>query len=163
MKKMKIISIIVLLALAFTTLSGCGSDPVKDDLTKYVNDKLPAVQTLETKAIDALNATTGDSYTDDATMFAAVNDVCIPTSVDAITAVKAITPATKEVTALHEQYVAILTAFNSSYVLLADALSAGDAAKAEEANTALTDAQAQKAAFVTALEALAKDHGLKMK
>lgn len=163
MKKTKIMSIIAALALSFTVLSGCGSDPIQDDLTNYVNNQLPAVQTTETALKDTLNANVGDNYTDDETLLTALNDSVLPLSVDVLAAAEKIVPATEEVAALHKQYVTSLTTLNSALTMLVEALSTGDGDMATEANDLLITAQTQDDEFVAAVAALAKDHGLKLK
>lgn len=160
MKNYKIASILTLLILTVAMLTACGSDPIRDDLKSYVNDKFPAVHALENKAAAAYNAVSGPNYTDDATMLAALKDTVVPASEEALAAAQKLAPATKEVAALNEQYIAALTSYNSSYVALSEALANGDAAKAAESTDLLTTAESQSADYTKALEALAKDHGL---
>ena len=159
MKNLKIVSIFIVLVLAFTMLAACG-DPITDDLKSYINDKVPAIQTLDTKATDAYNAVAGNNYKDDATMLAAINDTVIPASNSALEAAKKVTPATKEVSALNDQYIAALTSYNSGYLTLKDALTNQDASKADQAKKLLATADTQSADYVAATKALAKDHNL---
>ncbi len=160
MKKLKIVSIFIVLSLAFAMLAACGSDPIQDDLKSYINDQMPAVQAKYDTSLDAYNAVAGDSYTDDATMLAALTETVVPTIAEALAAAKAITPATKEVTALNDQYVVALTSYNDAYITIQDALTNSDAAKIDEAAALLQTATTQSADFNTALAALAKDHNL---
>ena len=160
MKSLKIVSGLIVLILASTMLAACGSDPVTDDLKSYINDKVPAVQTLESKAGDAFNASVGDNYKDDATLLAALTDAVIPASDDALTAAKKIAPATKEVTALKDQYVTTLTTYNNGYKTLQEALVNGSASKADEASALFATAEKQKEDYMAAITALGKDHGV---
>lgn len=163
MKNTKIISVIIVLALAFTLLSACGSDPIKDDLTNYIQNEVPALQALDSKAKDVFMAHVANA-TDNATTLADLNDTIIPASNDAIAAAKKVVPATKELAAIHDQYVTYLTTENSGYVKLADVIT-NDSGEAEAANAndLLKTAQSQDDAYLAALKALGKDHGLDVK
>ena len=160
MKHLKIMSIFVVLVFAFSMLAACGSDPVADDLTSYVNDQMPAVQAKYNTALDAYNAVAGDNYTDDATMLASLTETVVPTIADALAAAQAIAPATPEVTALNAQYVTALMTYNDCYTVMQEALANGDATKMDEAAALLETATTQGVDFNDALDALAKDHGL---
>lgn len=160
MKKLRIVSSLIVLSFALSMLVACGSDAIKDDLKSYVNDKLPAAQTLETASGTAFNAVAGNNYKDDATMLASLNDTVIPSINSAIDAANKIAPSTKEVAALNTQYVTALTSYSTAYTTLKDALVNADKDKATEATTLLATAETQKGAFLDAVKALEKDHGL---
>ena len=160
MKNLKILSIFIVLAFILTMLAACGSDPITGDLKSYANDKFPTVHAFELKASNAYNAVAGDNYKDDATMLAALNDTILSASKDAITAAKEITPATKEVAMLNDQYVTALTTYNDGYLALKEALTNGDESKIDEALELFATAETQKGDFLTAVKELGKDHGL---
>ena len=163
MKNLKTVSIFIVLVITLTMLAACGSDPIANELKSYVNEKLPDIQTLESKAGDAYNAVSGDNYTDDATMLAALNDSVLTASNDALEAAKKLAPVEKEVAALNDQYVTALTSYNNGYKALQEALTNGDASKADETITLFATAETQKADFMAAVTALGKDHGVTIK
>lgn len=160
MKSLKIVSIFIVLTLAVAMLAACGSDPIKDDLKTYFNDQVPAIRVISDKATNAYNAVEGNNYTDDATVLAALNGSIVSDSSDALAAAQKLAPATKEVAALNDQFVEVLTAYNTAFTTLQDALTNEDAAKVTEATTAFADAETKNKDFVTALTKLANDHGL---
>jgi hypothetical protein len=160
MKNFKIVSIFIVLALVVAMLAACGSDPIKDDLKTYFNDQLPAIRAMSDNATNAYNAVEGDNYTDDVTVLAALNDSIVSDSSDALAAAQELAPATEEVAALNDQFVEVLTAYNTAYTMLQDALTNEDAAEVTEAATAFADAETMNTEFVTALNTLAEDHGL---
>ena len=61
----KIVSILIVLALAFSMLTACAPDPIQTDLKSYINDQIPAVQTLLDQASTAYSDVAGDNYTDE--------------------------------------------------------------------------------------------------
>lgn len=162
MKNRKIVSILIVLLLAFSMLTACAPDPIQTDLKSYINNQFPAVQTLLVQASTAYNGVAGDNYTDDATMLAALTDTILPAASGALEAAQKLAPETKEVADVNDQLITALTSYVNGYTSLAEALTNGDAAKADEAQTFLTSAQTEQSDFMTALTTLATDHGLKI-
>ena len=162
MKTRKIVSILIVLALAFSMLTACAPDPIQTDLKSYINDQMPAVQTLLDQASTAYGDVAGDNYTDDATMLAALTDTVVPAANGALEAAQKLAPETKEVSDLNDQLIAALTSYVSGYTTAVEGLTNADAAKIDEASTYLTSAQTQETDFVTAMTKLATDHGLKI-
>ncbi len=162
MKNLKIIGKIISLVFCLSILAACGSDPIADDLKSYVNDKLPAIQALENKALDAYNAVAGKNYKDDATMIAAVNNTVIPASNEALANAKKLAPTTKEVASLNEKYIAALTSYNSAYIMVKNAIDSADEKKVDKANALFDTAEKQDEEYSKALSELAKAHGLEL-
>ncbi len=162
MKTRKIVSILIVLALAFSMLTACAPDPIQTDLKSYINDQIPAVQTLRDQASTAYNEVAGDNYQDDATMIAALTDTIVPAASGALEAAQKLAPETKEVADVNDQLIAALTSYVNGYTTLLEALTNGDAAKVDEAQIFLTSAQTEDADFFTALTTLATDHNLKI-
>lgn len=162
MKKNKIISVFAILAMMTIMLTGCGSDPIKDDISNYVDKQMPSVSALEKSVTADFNAVSGDNYSDDSTMLSKVEDVVIPNSNKLIEAAKAVVPETAELKALHEKYIAAKTLQNQGFALLVIALEEGNGDAATESNNMLVQADTQIGAYATELKALAKDHGLEL-
>lgn len=161
MKKSKIISAIAILAIAGTILSGCGSDPIKDDILTYM-EKLPELQTIEIAINESLNTVIAENYVDDATLLAELESL-VPASDELLKSVTAVVPATPELVAVHKQYLDSITSLNSGLAMAMDAVIQGDVDVLTQANTLLEASHTQGDEFNTALVALAKEHELEIK
>lgn len=161
MKNTKIISAIAILAISLTMLAGCAADPVAEDIKSYM-EKLTELQTTESTLKDSVNAVIGENYTDDATLLAEL-DVTVPASDELFRDAMEVVPATEELAAVHEQYLAALASLNSGLALISDGVAQGNSDFVTQGNDLLATAQTQGEDFSAALIALAKDHGLEIK
>lgn len=163
MKKKKIISVIAVFAIVLAMLTGCGSDPVKDDLTNYITKQMPAATELGKSITSGFNSVAAANYIDDKTMLLKLKDEVIPNSNKLIETAKAITSKTKELGAIHEKYVAAITKQNSGFTMLQTALEKSDADMAKKANDLLIEADTQSKNYVAEVNAFAKEHGMEIK
>jgi len=162
MKKTKIISTIALFAITLTMLAGCGTDPVQDDITDYINNQMPAVAILEGNVNKSFNSVIGDKYVDDPTMLKKIKDEVIPNSNKLIEKAKAVTVKTPELKILHAKYIAAKVAENSALIMIQTALENGDGDMVKKSNDLIIQAGKQAIDYVAEVNAFAKDHGLEV-
>lgn len=117
MKKM--LGMILTLVLSVVMVTGCGSDPVADDLVNYINNEMLSLFEVEnTVQSEFISAFEGSSEATDLEEFAAkLKDVIIPASEELVAKSKAIVPETEEVATLHSKYVETVTEQNEALVL----------------------------------------------
>jgi hypothetical protein len=122
MKKIVILVTCLLLALA-----GC-SNPTKEDLLNYVNTELPKVAQYESDAVAAWESVSGDSYTDDYTMYEVLTETVIPTYRELVNGIEAITLRlkTKEIRDLNEKYIEAVDLQMNGFLILKNALETQD-------------------------------------
>lgn len=161
MRKSKILSVIAVLAIVGTILSGCGADPIKDDIMSYM-EKLPEIQTIESAIKESFNTVVGDNYKDDATLLNEL-EALVPASDELLKATKEIVPATTELAAVHTKYIDGLTSLNGAFVIMADAITNADADMMAQGSDLMKTALTQDTDFDAALIALAKEHNLEIK
>lgn len=157
----KIMATISALLICVSVLTGCGkADPVQDDLINYINNQMPTVVELENK-VNAEYAAISVDGVDDATFDAKLKDVVIPASDELLKKVKAIVPATEEVSKVHDKYIGLATDQHETFTLLQQM-----SAAVKKTDTALVDSLNEKIiaisnkpnTYAADLQALKKAH-----
>lgn len=159
----KIMATISALLVCITVLSGCGSDPVQDDLINYINNQVPTIATLEKKVTTEYTAVKEDSTANNETFAAKLKDVIIPADDELIAKAKAVVPATEEVKKVHDKYIASVTAQNEAFTLLLEAAQKNDEALVKTANEKLENSDKISKEYLADLEALKKEHDVENK
>lgn len=151
------------LFLTMVFLSGCGGDPVKDDLLNYVNKEMKDAVKFEKKAISTYEGVTGANYTDDQTLYDALMNDVIPNYNELIKELDAANIKTDEVRKIHELYIEGADLQFKAFTKIKQALEEQDVNLIHEANDMLADARKQLREYRTKLEKLAKEHEVKLK
>ncbi|WP_106494643.1 hypothetical protein [Lentibacillus sp. Marseille-P4043] len=139
-------------------LVGCFSDPVKDDLLRYVNHEMNTAFELEDTAISAYNNVSGVNYSDDETMYAALVDDVIPNYNEFIKELNYVSVETDELSEIHEIYIEGADIQYNAFVKITMALEEQDASIIEEANGMLDEAKRHLRNYRSKLNKLADEH-----
>jgi hypothetical protein len=153
--------IFVLLPFLFL-LSGCGSDPVHDDLLNYVNKEMKKAGKLEIAAVSAYEGVSGANYTDDQTMYDALTNDVIPNYNEFIKELDSVTVETDELQKIHEIYIEGADIQFKAFTIIKQALEEQDPALIQEANDMLADARKHIRDYQNKLDKLAKEHDVKI-
>lgn len=156
----KLIALILALVFGIIFLSGCGSDPIQEDLINYSNVGLVSVAEIESKVVDGYDSVSGDNYTDDITVYNKLIDEVIPNSLKLIDKAEAIEIKTEDVRAVHELYVAAVNTQNSAFTTIVAAIEAQDYDKISAANDKLSEARKGMRDYQAKLKELADEHGV---
>lgn len=157
----KVILFALVLPFVFM-LSGCFGDPVQDDLLNYVNKEMPKAFDLETKAVSAYDDVSGPNYTDDQTMYDALNNEIIPNYKAFVDELDAVKTETDEVRKVHEIYIKGAESQYRAFLKIKSALEQQDANMIEDANNLLSEARQHIRDYQNELNKLAKEHDVKL-
>lgn len=121
------------------------------DMDGYISDVVPTLATLETEMVTAYNAISGDSYTDDQTMYDGLVDYVIPANELLLATAEAVETSDSDVEAANEIYVKYVEANQSAFELMVTALEEADADKITEANEYLSEASTYSEEWLEAI------------
>ncbi|WNB92535.1 hypothetical protein [Bacillus sp. NEB1478] len=158
MKKYLLASILFLVFI----LSGCGDDPVQEDLLHYVNKEAPKLAKEEGKAVGAYSSVTGTNYTDDLTMYNVLLDEVIPQYNEFIDDLESVDVKTDELRKIHENYIEAANIQASAFLTLVTALENQDSALVNEANEKLNTARTMLRDYQQDIKKLAKEHDVEL-
>ncbi|WP_413304149.1 hypothetical protein AA0X95_00370 [Bacillus sp. 1P10SD] len=152
---------LILLPLIFL-LSGCGGDPVHDDLLNYVNKEMKEAGKLESAAVSAYEGVSGANYTDDQTMYDALTKDIIPNYNEFIKELDSVNIETEELQDIHEIYIEGADIQFKAFTTIKQALEEQDPALIQQANDMLADARKHIRDYQNKLDKLAKEHDVKI-
>lgn len=159
MKKIITISLAMLLIVGcMACLSGCGTDPVEEDLIAYTNsgisDALKDCSSISTEGQKVFELDTNEA------MVAQLNNNVIPLVEDANKIVKGIKPETEEVKAIHDKLVACVEKYQTALNNLKSAIEKDDVDAATKSLELLNEGTALMQEFNDAYTTLASQYGL---
>lgn len=154
--------VLVVFLLLMSTLVGCGSNPVQDDLITYINDSLPSLAEQELEAIELYESVSGPNYIDDETMYYTIFDEVIPKYGDFIDDLEKIEVKTDELNEIHELYIEAANLQNSAFLTIITALEEQNSEKINEANGKLTDARKMIRDYQKKLSTLAEENDVEI-
>ncbi|WP_409294299.1 hypothetical protein V1498_13870 [Peribacillus sp. SCS-26] len=154
---MKKIWFMLLLALPLA-LAGCGSDPVQDEILKYVNEEMPKLADKEEKVIKDYESITGQNYTDDQTMYDKLQGTIIPKYNEFISDLEGVEVDSKDLSNIHEGYIEAVNIQGEAFVKMTEAIEKQDSGLIAEANSMLADARKKMRTFQSDIKGLAKEH-----
>ncbi|MFG6497013.1 hypothetical protein P8610_16755 [Fictibacillus sp. UD] len=158
MKKYVLASILMFILI----LSGCGGDPVQDDLLNYVNEQMPKLADDETEIVGKYADVTGMNYTDDYTLYDALKLEIIPEYNAFISDLEAVEIETDELRKIHEDYIEAANIQASAFLQIVTAIENQDSAIINEANEKLNTARKMMRDYKSDVEKLAKEHDVKL-
>lgn len=148
--------------ISLVLLTGCGSDPVQEELLDYINTDMSALADKEATAIDAYEKATGENYTDDQTLYNELTNVIIPTYKEFVEQLEEVKVESDELKELHEMYVEAANTQYNAFLKIVDAIEKGDTGIISEANEMLSEARNQLRTYQSELEKLAKEHDVEI-
>ena len=132
MKKLvKFVLGIVASAMVIGALSGCMSDPVADDFTKFMNEDMVEVNAN----YEALKAESGkwESFETNEEMTNSISNVILPNINESLDKLAAIEPQTDEVKAIKDLYVKMLNTYKEGYGIMLEACNTDDETLVDQA------------------------------
>ncbi|GHU45502.1 hypothetical protein FACS1894120_0410 [Clostridia bacterium] len=117
---------------------------------------MPAVSEAESRVSNGYNSVIGDNYTDDSTLYEALDEQIISDSLKLINLAGDIIPEGEELRKIHELYVKAVNDQHQAFSLLLSATYNSDHAMAASANEKLADARLGVRNYNAELRAYAK-------
>ena len=153
----KIFALLLMAVMSVTLLAGCGTDPVYEDLSNYLN-----VEMVEVNAdYEKLTAEVGtwETLEDDAAIKKSIDDTLLPLVNGSLEKLGGINPETEEVKAIKDKYVKMMNAYKAAFEALSEGCETQDEATINTGSEKLEEALELLGEYNTALETLAKEHG----
>lgn len=158
MKKM--ITALLAMLMALGMLTGCGSDPVAEELEKFLNTDMVEVnakyEDLKTEM------TKWDSLEDDAALIASLKGTVLPNINESLELLSKIELQTEEVKEIKAKYKKVLDTYKEGYQGMLSAAEAGNEEAAETAGEKITEGIQHLDVYNKALEDLAKEKNMEI-
>lgn len=150
--------------LVFFTLLllGCGQDPVQAELLDYLNNRLPALDAIESKIISDYDSVTGPNYTNDEETYAVLTEKVIPDYRGFIIKLEEMQLQTQELEELHDLYIVATNKQYNAIVQITAALENQDTNLVVAANEKLSEGRKGIRDFHSKLQALAAKHNIEI-
>ena len=153
----KIFALLLMVVMSVTLLAGCGTDPVYEDLSNYLN-----VEMVEVNAdYEKLTAEVGtwETLEDDNAIKKSIEDTLLPLVNGSLEKLKDINPETEEVKAIKDKYVKVMETYKTGFEALSEGCETQDEATINAGSQKLEEAVELLDEYNKALEELAKEHG----
>ena len=153
----KIFALLPMVIMSVTLLASCGTDPVYEDLSNFLN-----VEMVEVNAeYEKLTAEVGtwETLEDDIAIKKSIDDTLLPLVNGSLEKLKDINPETEEVKEIKDKYVQMLNAYKASFETLSEGCETQDEATINAGSQKLEEAVELLDEYNKALEDLAKEHG----
>ena len=137
---------------------------VQTDLLTYINDYLPTVIDYENAAVTSYGSVSGDNFTNDYDMHAALTDEIIPNYQKLIEGLDgfSVKLKTDEIKELNAKYIEVAKTNMSAFVILENMIETEDESKAEDFNERLEKGQILLGEWQAKLRALCNEHEVQM-
>ncbi|HOV27795.1 MAG TPA: hypothetical protein PK566_15745 [Pseudobacteroides sp.] len=133
----KAIFVLMAMVMTFGLLTGCGSDPVAEELEKFLNTDMVGINAK----YEDLKAEVGkwDNLEDDAALVVSINDVILPNLDSSLELLSKIQLQTEEVKEIKDKYQKVLEAYKEGYQSMQSAAEKGDTAAVEAADAKIEE------------------------
>ena len=114
----KIFALLLMVIMSVTLLAGCGTDPVYEDLSNFLN-----VEMVEVNAeYEKLTAEVGtwETLEDDIAIKKSIDDTLLPLVNGSLEKLKDINPETEEVKAIKDKYVKVMETYKTGFEALSE-------------------------------------------
>ena len=156
----KLLSLALTFMMAVTLLTGCGSDPILEDLEQYLNVDMNEVNgkydIVKTESGNLANMESVDE------LLSSVNDTILPAIYEAIDLLAAVEPETAEVKTIKEKYESTFLAYKEGFEMFATALETEDENLLDQANTKIEEGLDLLNDYNAALEELAAEYDMEI-
>ena len=153
----KIFALLLMVIMSVTLLAGCGTDPVYEDLSNYLNVEMVEVNADYEKITAEVG--TWETLEDDNAIKKSIEDTLLPLVNGSLEKLTEINPATEEVKEIKDKYVKMMDAYKASFEILAEGCETQEEATINAGNQKLEEAVELLDEYNKALEDLAKEHG----
>jgi len=127
----KIMALLLAVLMMMVMLTGCGNDPVAEDLEKFINTDMVEVNAKYEDLKAEMNK--WDSIKDDQGLISSIKDNVLPNIEESLELLSQIEPKTEEVKAIKEKYKKVLDSYKEGYQGILSALETNEEAAVEEA------------------------------
>ena len=134
----KIFALLLMVIMSVTLLAGCGTDPVYEDLSNYLNVEMVEVNADYEKITAEVG--TWETLEDDNAIKKSIEDTLLPLVNGSLEKLTEINPATEEVKEIKDKYVKMMDAYKASFEILAEGCETQDEATINEGNEKLEEA-----------------------
>ena len=156
----KIFSLILAGILSVMVLTGCGSDPLEDELKNFINVEM-AEPNANYVAITTEAAKWGELESNEAVL-SSINDVLIPKCDETLDILSKVQPEAEELKELKDKYIKVFELYKEGFGLMLEVIDTGDEAKASEVQAKIEEGISTLNEYNAGLEALAAEKGLKI-
>ena len=153
----KIFALLLMVVMSVTLLAGCGTDPVYEDLSNYLNVEMVDVNADYEKLTAEVG--TWETLEDDNAIKKSIEDTLLPLVNGSLEKLTEINPATEEVKEIKDKYVKMMDAYKASFEILAEGCETQEEATINAGSQKLEEAVELLDEYNKALEDLAKEHG----
>lgn len=160
MKTMKRIFLVVAVFSSLFLLTGCGDSPEKEELSKYLNEDMTVVLTLQDDLLKSLESVTGENATTDQALYNELNTKTLVLARELSDEAKKIGENIKneKLVEVHNAYIKYADTMLASLTLLEEAAKTSNASKGEESNTLMQEAVKYADEYAEKLESLSKEY-----
>ena len=153
----KIFALLLMVIMSVTLLAGCGTDPVYEDLSNYLNVEMVEVNADYEKITAEVG--TWETLEDDNAIKKSIEDTLLPLVNGSLEKLTEINPATEEVKAIKDKYVKVMETYKTGFETLSEGCETQDEATINAGSQKLEEAVELLDEYNKALEELAKEHG----
>ena len=153
----KITALLLMAVMAFTLLTGCGSDPVYDEFENFLNVQMVDVNANYEKI--KAEAATWEGIEDTAQLVSSINETLLPIINDSLDKLSKIELETEEVQDLKAKYVKVMEAYKEGFEVVLAAVEADDVEKMEAGNAKISEGVTLLDEYNAAMEKLAGEVG----
>ena len=153
----KIFALLLMVVMSVTLLAGCGTDPVYEDLSNYLNVEMVEVNAEYTQLTAEVG--TWETLEDDVAIKKSIDDTLLPLVNGSLEKLKDITPETEEVKAIKDKYVKVMEAYKTGFEALSEGCETQEEATINAGSQKLEEAVELLGEYNKALEELAKEYG----
>jgi len=156
----KIMALLLAVLMMMVMLTGCGNDPVAEDLEKFINTDMVEVNAKYEDLKAEMNK--WDSIKDDQGLISSIKDNVLPNIQESLELLSQIEPKTEEVKAIKEKYKKVLDSYKEGYQGILSALETNEEAAVEEAGKKIDEGVKYLDEYNQALEDLAKEKDMEV-
>ncbi len=153
----KIFALLLMVIMSVTLLAGCGTDPVYEDLSNFLNVEMVEVNAEYGKLTAEVG--TWETLEDDIAIKKSIGDTLLPLVNGSLEKLKDINPETEEVKAIKDKYVKVMETYKTGFETLSEGCETQDEATINAGSQKLEEAVELLDEYNKALEELAKEHG----
>ena len=153
----KIFALLLMVVMSVTLLAGCGTDPVYEDLSNYLNVEMVEVNDEYEKLTAEVG--TWETLEDDAAIKKSIDDTLLPIVNGSLEKLGGINPETEEVKEIKNKYVKMMDAYKAAFEALSEGCETQEDEIINTGNKKLEEALEILDEYNKALEELAKEHG----
>lgn len=141
MKTMKRVFLVIAVISSLFLLTGCGDSPEKEEFSRYLNEDMQVVLTLQDDLLKSLESVTGENATTDQALYKELNTKTVVLAKELCDEAKKIGENIKNEKLIdaHNEYIKYTETMLASLTLLEEAAKNSDAAKGEESNTLMEE------------------------